>query len=86
MHILLKIFMKGVRKVEEILKEIEELKKRVAALEGQVQAQQKIEVSIDDKKIASTIVNGSISETTIKQIINGINQLQKKQGSTMINL
>jgi len=86
MHILLKIFMKGVRKVEEILKEIEELKKRVAALEGQVQAQQKIEVSIDDKKIASTIVNGSISETTIKQIINGINQLQKNQGSTMINL
>ena len=72
--------------MEEILKEIEELKKRVAALEGQVQAQQKIEVSIDDKKIASTIVNGSISETTIKQIINGINQLQKKQGSTMINL
>lgn len=72
--------------MEEILKEIEELKKRVAALEGQVQAQQKIEVSIDDKKIDSTIVNGSISETTIKQIINGINQLQKKQGSTMINL
>jgi len=72
--------------MEEILKEIENLKKRVAALEGQVQAQQKIEVSIDDKKIASTIVNGSISETTIKQIINGINQLQKKQGSTMINL
>jgi cell division septum initiation protein DivIVA len=72
--------------MEKIIKEIEELKKRVAALEGQVQAQQKIEVSIDDKKIASTIVNGSISETTIKQIINGINQLQKKQGSTMINL
>ena len=72
--------------MEEILKEIENLKKRVAALEGQVQAQQKIEVSIDDKKIASTIVDGTVSETTIKQIINGINQLQKKQGSTMINL
>lgn len=57
MHILLKIFMKGVRKVEEILKEIEELKKRVAALEGQVQAQHSKFIENLSQSIGSCLTN-----------------------------
>lgn len=59
--------------MEKIIKEIEELKKRVAALEVQVQAQQKdvitpLSVSGSEfvehlsQELASTIVDGTVSE------------------------
>lgn len=52
--------------MEEILKEIEELKKRVAALEGQVQAQpQKILLTIDSKTIAKCIMPVNINKLRI---------------------
>lgn len=55
--------------MEEILKEIEELKKRVAALEGQVQAQPvKVSLNVDGKSIAQCLPNSKFIENLSQSI------------------